>query len=172
MHLSSGDIQALLSLLPPFPGLRVLEVGCGCGILSFPLAAHLKHHEGRLDLYEFPDADGAHGALDQSVAPSNMRLHLLSHRTVPHITEREYEVAFLTNAYHTFPDPKTLLSEIYHGLENSGIFGLITSQNDTDIQNATADMDREGFVAINPIELDEGSVVITAKKMHHWGRGM
>lgn len=156
-------------LVDPYPGMRVVEVGCGAGALTLPLAEKLKENDGSLDLYEFGEENLAKV---QEVLPENVKVHLLENwGKVPRLESRAYEIAVLNRASHKVEKLDAVLEACYHSLENSALFVALCKEGEEDRTALAEALEKPGFVAVNPIDLDEELYLLTARKMHHWGRG-
>ena len=163
-------IDEILAMIRPLPGLRILETGCGAGVVTERLAEHLAAEEGQIDLFEYLPDDVTAKKLD----------------TIPHVrfkavdsfektirpTSREYETVVVTLLLNKIADPAKLLEACYHSLENSGTFLALCKEGEDDLSVIEGLLDKAHFVAMNRIDMQEGYFLATAKKMHHWGRGL
>jgi len=164
------DIGEILMMIEPLPSLRVFEVGFGKGVVTERLAAHLGSQEGYIDLFEYaPDEDTVARLGDIP----NVNLKTLTGFDKPfRVVSREYETVVVTLLLNKVSDPKKLLEMCYHGLENSGTFLALCKEGEDDFDAINTLLDESHFVAMNRIDMKEGYFLATAKKLHHWGRGL
>lgn len=163
-------IDEILAIILPLPGLRVLEVGCGAGVVTERLAAHLADEEGQIDLFEFTPDDETVRRLEALPNVKLKTIDSLDKNIRP--TSREYETVVVTRLLSRIPDPAKLLESCYHALENSGTFLALCKEGEDDMARIEQLLDEAHFVAMNRIDMKEGYFLATAKKMHHWGRGL
>ncbi len=164
------DIGEILAMIRPLPGLRVLEVGCGAGIVTERLAEHLAEEEGQIDLFEYLSDPDTVAHLEAIPNVKVKTVDGLDKRIRP--TSREYETVVVTLLLSRIEDPAKLLEACYHSLENSGTFLALCKEGEDDLEQIERLLDEAHFVAMNRIGMKEGYFLATAKKMHHWGRGL
>lgn len=161
------DIGEILMIVKPLPGLRVLEVGCGGGLVTRPLASRLADRGGEIDLFEYAAEDASLAAIPNVKAKFMESLD----KTIQ-VISREYETVVVTLLLNKIIDPKKLLDKCYHSLENSGTFLALCREGEDDPEAIGKLLDEAHFVAMNTIGMKEGYFLATAKKLHHWGRGL
>jgi len=163
-------IDEILAIIRPMPGLRILETGCGAGVVTERLAEHLASQEGQIDLFEYLPDDVTVQKL-QTIP--NVKLKTVdSLEKVIRPTSREYETVVVTLLLNKIADPARFLDACYHALENSGTFLALCKEGEDEISAIEALLDAAHFVAMNRIDMKDGYFLATAKKMHHWGRGL
>jgi len=156
----------LKELILPLPGLKILEVGKGNGTITALLAAHLAPIDGTIDLHEYT----THAP---NFSYENVTIKTIdSTAKIPRTPTREYEWSVASFILHELARPKKFLETCYHALENSAGFVGIFHEGECDPEEIYSWFDEVGFVAPNRIDTDDGVFLLTAKKMHHWGRGL
>jgi phospholipid N-methyltransferase len=163
-------IDEILTIIQPMPGLKILETGCGAGVVTERLAEHLAAEDGEIDLFEYmPDGE----TVQKLETIPNLKFKAIdSYDKTIRPTSREYETAIVTLLLNKIANPAKLLEACYHSLENSGTFLALCKEGDDDIQAIETLLDEAHFVAMNRIDMKDGYFLATAKKMHHWGRGL
>lgn len=163
-------IDEILTIIQPMPGLKIMETGCGAGVVTERLAEHLAAEDGEIDLFEYmPDGE----TVQKLEMIPNLKLKTIdSFDKIARPTSREYETAIVTLLLNKIAKPAKLLEACYHSLENSGTFLALCKEGDDDIQAIETLLDEAHFVAMNRIDMKDGYFLATAKKMHHWGRGL
>ena len=87
-------------------------------------------------------------------------------------TAREYEYIVLGDILSFCKNQETILKLMYKALENSGniiILEKISNDNRYELLDL---LESVGFQAPNCIELFDDVYIFTAKKMHHWDKGL
>lgn len=158
----------LLELIPPAPGLKVLEVTASLTPLSAAIAGHLEACEGIYHIELYP------GGLEHgTVLPEWVRVHELPHLKSPFRgTAREFEVLILNDLLDKHQFPERILQLAYRTLENSGEIIVIQDKSSMPLETIKEKLEACEFRAVNDIELLEGFHVVTGKKMHMWGNGL
>jgi len=164
------QIDEILAIIQSLPGLRVLETGCGGGVVTERLAGHLAEEEGEIDLFEYMPDDEAIKKLESIPGVKLKVIDSLEKTIRP--TSREYETVVVTLLLSKIANPAKLLEACYHSLENSGTFLALCREGEDDLEQINTLLDEAHFVAMNKIEMKEGYFLATAKKMHHWGHGL
>jgi hypothetical protein len=168
------NIAPIIEMTPKFESLNVLEIGLGDIRLIPPYAKHLKSIDGRINSFVYLQEN--YDNLQSTIASLNLdncSLKMISSFDKAfRLKTREYEMAVITNILHCDIDRETLLKKVYHSLENSGELIIIADNEKEDYQTLYTQLDDLGFVAMNQTECDENYYFVTAKKMHHWGRGL
>ena len=163
-------IDEILAIIRPMPGLRILETGCGGGIVTERLAEHVAAEEGQIDLYEYMPEEPTRQKLETIPNVKFKGIDTLERTIRP--ASREYETAVVTLLLSKIANPAKLLEACYHSLENSGTFLALCKEGEDDMERINSLLDEAHFVAMNRIDMQDGYFLATAKKMHHWGRGL
>lgn len=163
-------IDEILAIIRPMPGLRILEAGCGAGVVTERLAEHLAEDDGQIDLYEYMPDDATVQRLETIPNVKFKAIDTLEKTIRP--TSREYETVVVTLLLNKIADPARFLEACYHSLENSGTFLALCKEGEDDLERINTLLDEAHFVAMNRIDMADGYFLATAKKMHHWGRGL
>jgi len=87
-------------------------------------------------------------------------------------TAREYEYVVLGNILSYCPNKDKILQLMYTGIENSGNIIILEKKSNQNSDEILKILDELGFMASNNINLFEDFNLLTAKKMHHWGKGL
>jgi hypothetical protein len=85
---------------------------------------------------------------------------------------REYEYVVLGDILSHCPNKDKILQLIYKAIENSGNIIILEKKSHKNKEEILEILDELGFMASNNIDLFEDYELLTAKKMHHWGKGL
>ena len=87
-------------------------------------------------------------------------------------TSREYEYIVLGDILSYCPNKDKILQLMYTAIENSGNIIILERKSNENSDEILSILDELGFMASNNIDLFEDFHLLTAKKMHHWGKGL
>ena len=87
-------------------------------------------------------------------------------------TSREYEYVVLGDILSYCPNKDKILKLMYTAIENSGNIIILEKKSNNNHEEILEILDELGFMASNNIDLFEDFHLLTAKKMHHWGKGL
>lgn len=87
-------------------------------------------------------------------------------------TAREYEYIILGDILTHCPNKDKILQLMYKAIENSGNIIILEKKSHNNKEEILALLDELGFMASNSIDLFDDYDIFTAKKMHHWGKGL
>lgn len=87
-------------------------------------------------------------------------------------TAREYEYIVLGDILSHCPNKDKILELMYKAIENSGNIIILENKAHDNQEEILGLLDELGFMASNSIDLFDDYNLFTAKKMHHWGRGL
>ena len=94
--------------------MKVLEIACGTGQLSFPLAPFVRHYEAT----DFSPAM-IHEA-NKNVVPLGLHFSVEDATSLSFENE-SFDAVIIANALHIMPNPNKALSEIYRVLKKDGL---------------------------------------------------
>jgi len=85
---------------------------------------------------------------------------------------REYEYVVLGDILSYCPNKDKILQLMYTAIENSGNIIILEKKSNNNKEEILEILDELGFMASNNIDLFKDFHLLTAKKMHHWGKGL
>lgn len=85
---------------------------------------------------------------------------------------REYEYVILGDILSHCPNKEKILKLIYKSIENSGNIIILENENNNNKYELLELLEDIGFQAANNIDLFDNYNLLTAKKMHHWDKGL
>lgn len=138
------------SLLQDSPNLAILHINNKLGFLNDLIKNFVDNTQGRLNYIDFKDE-------------KNLKVR---------VTPREYKYVILGDVLDYIEDKTSFLKLYYHSLENSGNIIILTKKSSKNIEEIKHSLDTLSFHAINDIDIFENYLIITAKKMHVWGKGL
>ena len=121
----------LVALIRPAPGLRVLDLGCGSGVLSREL------HDA-LHARETLAIDNSIEMLEGSSAVETPALHFERRDIETFVAERPFDVVFSNAALHWLPDHPALFRRLRDWLTPSGQLAVQMPSNENHISHRTA----------------------------------
>ncbi len=163
-------MEKLCELFTTQPGYKILDITAHADGISEMLAAALASVGGRLALAEYP---GAHRTFAVPEGVSLQRQCIDDYARPFRALPRDNDIVFVRDVLHRHAQPERLLRAVYTTLANAAEIVVVTRADDADTSAQLAMLEAADFRAGNVIEgIVEGSVVVMAKKMHMWGRGL
>lgn len=127
--------RRLVELLDVRPGERALDLGCGRGAVTLPLAAAV----GEAGHVTAVDVSPAMVSLTRSVAPANVDVACLD-AAAPDLPERSYDVVASSLVLFFLPDPAAALAGWLRLVAPGGRIGITTFGPQDEVWNAVDDL--------------------------------
>ena len=162
------EYSQFLELIQPQPGFKVLDVTAHADGLSEAVLEHLKpfnHHRLALALYP-----GDHRLFEANEAIKIQEIpnYDLPFRALP----RDNDIVIIRDVFHKHTHSERILRSIYTTLANTGDIIIITKNEEADVEEQKAILERLEFRSANSIDILDGYTLVMAKKMHMWGNGL
>lgn len=146
----SKELALFKELFTPCPNISILHIDKSLNLINQTIEEIRASNDGNIKYIKFNEQKDA-------------RLHAVA---------REYEYVILSNIIASCANKDKILQLIYKAIENSGNIIIIEDKKHQNKDEIMTLLDELGFTASNSIDLFEDHELITAKKMHHWGRGL
>lgn len=146
----SKELSLFKELFAPYPNISILHINNSLDLVTKAIEDVKDENGGKIKYIEFKSQKDA-------------RLTA---------TAREYEYVILSDILSHCPNKDKILQLIYKAIENSGNIIILEDKKHQNKDEILEILDELGFTASNAIDLFENYELLTAKKMHHWGRGL
>ncbi len=154
-------MEELFSIIPDLPGVRVFCFGEECHIPA--LAGYCEEKGYYLEIVAFDD--NTYEALQR--LPAKVR-RIDEAKERYNLRSMAFDTVFVPIDIEKLADKEQFFRKIYRLMKNAG--DLIVLIPPAKSEEMEAFLQELNYVAINPIKLQNGSVAITAKKMHGWAK--
>lgn len=144
------ELNLFKELFAEYPNLSVLHIDNSLNLITNTIEEVVNSNSGNINYIKFENQNSA-------------RLRS---------TAREYEYIILGNILSLCPNQDKILQIMYKALENSGNIIILEKKSNNNQDEILNMLDDIGFMASNTIDLFEDYYIFTAKKMHHWGKGL
>jgi len=146
----SKELNLFKELFTDCPNIAILHVDNSLNLINNALEEVRSANDGNINYIKFENQNSA-------------RLRA---------TAREYEYIVLGDILSHCPNKDKILQLMYKAIENSGNIIILEKKSHDNREEILSLLDELGFMASNTIELFEDYYIFTAKKMHHWGKGL
>ena len=154
-------MEELFSIIPNLPGVRVFCFGEEAQTPA--LAKYCEERDYYLEIVAFDDA--TYEALKD--LPAKVR-RIDETKERYNLRAMVFDTVFVPIDIEKLGDKEQFFRKIYRMMKNAGDIVILITQEQSDALEAF--LQELNYVAINPIELADGRVAMTAKKLHGWAK--
>ncbi len=149
----------LFDIIPPYPGLNIAIIEDSQDKLVEQLGAFCKKAEASLHVKVLRDS--------QSQSDKHIKIKKFSFEQSKYNNfSILYDFLFLCVDISEREDIEVVFKKIYRVMKNAG--NILVFVKKEQIQRYFEILEKTNYVAINSIDLNENTEVVTAKKMHGW----
>ncbi len=153
------NFELLFEIIPPYPGLNIALIEDNQDGIVEELHNFCQKIEASLHVKALGDREESRS--------ENMRIKSFSfEQTKYNNFSTLYDFLFLCADINTRDDMEMIFKKIYRVMKNAGNL-LICVRKDDKVSYMEL-LENTNYVALNSIELNQDTEVITAKKMHGW----
>lgn len=160
--------QELSAVIPGYPGTRVMHFIEKESPLIAPLLETIEACDGEYQIQCTQDEDCKALRHRFTLTPALKVRSIHFDQPRYHTQAKLYDFVFVEAPV---PDPQHFLKTVYTAMKNAAnIFILLPTDQKEQIETWRQHMEEKLYVAFSTFALDEHTQVISAKKMHGWGR--
>jgi hypothetical protein len=163
MKEEAGIVHQLLNSLQPYPAMRFMLFAGKWGDIESVISDFCAENGHDLLVYTLKK-DLEHAI----VGGTHLRIKPYRREQKRYnLQGRVYDYVFVTDE---IPDTEDFGNKIYSAIANAGRLYLLLEKNrKADYFEWEQRLDKNNYVSINPIELSDSCLFVSAKKMHGWG---